>query len=127
MNLTKHFTLDELNPLGLKLTPAIVANLKLLAEQLEQIRTALGDRPITITSGYRSRAIELEKGRSGQSRHVLGEAADITVKGLTPRMVQRALAWWPGGMGYGKTFTHIDIRHLSTLRPTRHRKVRWYY
>lgn len=126
-SLTKHFTLEDLNPLGLPLTAAIRANLLLLAKSLEDIRRILGNRPISITSGYRSRAVELEHNRTGNSRHTLGEAADIVVKGLTPKMVQRALEFWPGGMGYGKTFTHIDIRHLSTLRPTAQRKARWYY
>jgi uncharacterized protein YcbK (DUF882 family) len=125
--LTKHFTLEELNPLNLPLTPTIRANLLLLAEALEYIRSVLGDRPISITSGYRSRAVELKHKRSGNSRHTLGEAADIVVKGLSPKMVQRALQFWLGGMGYGDTFTHIDIRHISKTRPTAERRARWYY
>jgi zinc D-Ala-D-Ala carboxypeptidase len=127
MQLTKHFSLAELNPLGLNVPPAILANLKVLAQQLEHIRTALGNRPINVTSGYRSRAVELRHGRAGNSRHTLGEAADITVSGMNPDMVQRALSWWPGGLGLANTFTHIDIRHISTLRPTTHQRVRWRY
>lgn len=126
-SLTKNFTLEELNPLGLTLTKKLRENLLLLATELEIVRKDLGNRPITVVSGYRSKAVELKHGRDGRSRHVLGEAADIQVAGLNPKMVQRALFGWLGGMGYGEDFTHLDVRHLSTSRPTSQRRARWDY
>jgi len=126
--LTKHFSEAELNPLRLPLTRVLRANLLLLAVNLEAIRAHLGGRKIRITSGYRNIATELANGRAGGSRHVLAEAVDIIVEGLTPKLVQDRLeSWWPGGMGRGRTFTHIDIRHLSTLRKTTYRFARWDY
>jgi hypothetical protein len=36
---------------------------------------------------------------------------DVVVSGLTPKQVQDALDdTWEGGLGYGGTFTHLDIR-----------------
>jgi uncharacterized protein YcbK (DUF882 family) len=125
--LTPHFSLEELNPLGLKVPKKVLANLKLVALELEIIRKAFGNRPISFTSGYRSRAVELEHGRDGLSRHVLGEAVDIVIQGLNAKTVQLGLATWPGGLGLANGFTHLDIRHLSTSRPTAKRYVRWRY
>jgi hypothetical protein len=65
MNLSDHFTLEELAQsdtavrLGIDNTPseAVIAHLKVLALGLERIRAVLG-RPITIKSGYRCEALE---------------------------------------------------------------------
>jgi uncharacterized protein YcbK (DUF882 family) len=125
--LTPHFTLEELNPQGAPLTVALRASLAVLAHELEGVRHKLGGRPIKVTSGYRTARYNRGIGGTPGSRHVLAEAADIQVQGLTPKEVQAELADWPGGMGYGESFTHLDIRHLSRARPTTHRRVRWHY
>jgi zinc D-Ala-D-Ala carboxypeptidase len=122
-----HFNLTEFTPPGARLTPAVKKNLEVLMGELEKIRVLLGNKPMTITSGYRSIVWEKSRKRSGNSRHCLGEAADFTHATLTPAQVQAKLANWPGGLGYGKNFTHVDIRHLSTSRPTQKKRVRWDY
>lgn len=97
MNLSEHFTLEEMtfsqtatrhgvfnNP-----PPEAVANLVRLAiTVLEPLREALG-KPIRITSGYRSPVINRLVGGAPESAHVDGRAADIVVPGMRPYDVCR--------------------------------------
>jgi len=90
---------------------AVLANLKRLAEKLEEVRAHLGNRPMIITSGYRDPQYNRLVGGVKNSTHTRGLAADIVVPGMSPQQVQAKLKpWWPGGLGSYKTFTHIDIR-----------------
>ena len=62
MNLTEHFTLEELTHTDhrqLDNTPndAELENLKRLAEFLEQVKTVLGGKPIMVNSAFRSKAV----------------------------------------------------------------------
>lgn len=108
--LTPHFTLAELNKRGEQLTPELIGNLKRLAIKLEEVREKLGNRPITVTSGYRSPAWNRRVGGVSNSWHIKGLAADIKVAGISPQRVQRMLEdWWPGGLGKASTFTHLDL------------------
>lgn len=86
MNLTKNLTLEELTNsasakrLGIsnKPTEEHIKNLKLLAENIFQPIRDHFDKPIKISSGYRSQ--ELNKaiaGSSKTSQHNKGEAIDI--------------------------------------------------
>jgi zinc D-Ala-D-Ala carboxypeptidase len=45
--------------------------------KLEALRHALGDQPITVTSGFRSYACNNAVGGSSSSRHLYGDAADL--------------------------------------------------
>lgn len=91
----KHFTLDELTHSqaaarkGLSNDPDAAAceHLQALVDNvLDPLREALG-RPIVISSGYRSPAVNKAVGGASSSQHVLGQAADITVPGLTVAQV----------------------------------------
>jgi uncharacterized protein YcbK (DUF882 family) len=94
---------------------------RLLVNYLQSIRDYFG-KPVKITSGYRTVAEHftleqqgLETGR--YSLHLEGKAADIVVEGITPDEAQE---WWKkqnvsGGLGCGKSFTHIDTRNSDTL------------
>lgn len=92
MNLTEHFSLAELvasqvsTRQGIDNMPAptIVANLTRLAALLEQVRAVVG-APITISSGYRSPALNKAIGGAANSAHVLGLAADISTNKLAPK------------------------------------------
>ena len=92
MNLSPHFSLAELvasqvaTRKGIDNTPApaIVANLTRLAALLEQVRALVG-APITISSGYRSPALNRAVGGAASSAHVLGLAADISTNKLAPK------------------------------------------
>lgn len=75
-------------PLG----PAL-RNLQRLAQVLEQLRTLLGGVPITITSGYRSGAINTLVGGALNSAHLSGLAADLIAPQFgTPRRIAQAVA-----------------------------------
>lgn len=80
--LTPHFSLEELtvtNQRGLNNRPGLRARqrLRALAKTLEAVRAALGHRPVVITSGYRSAAVNRAVGGSPTSAHMRGEAADF--------------------------------------------------
>ena len=85
MNLTQHFTLEELSHSdyadahGIKNYPSQQAqqNLMMLCVLiLEPLRMSLG-QPITINSGYRCKEVNLGVGGVSTSHHLLGLAADI--------------------------------------------------
>jgi uncharacterized protein YcbK (DUF882 family) len=102
-----HRTVQDLQSIKLKHLEKLV----ILAQRLEQVRSQLGNRPIRITSGWRDMLTNQRVGGARLSRHLIGEAVDIVVSGLTPKQVQDALdPTWEGGLGYGGTFTHLDIR-----------------
>ena len=92
MNLTDHFTLEELTQTSHREfdnTPneAEKANLQRLAEFLEIVKSTLNNRPIMINSAFRSKAVNDSVGSKDTSQHRLGCAADIKVPGMTPRQV----------------------------------------
>ena len=73
--------------------------------------------PVTIMSGYRTEEYNEKIGGAAKSQHVLGKAADIRVRGVSPSAVYRWLdTWHEGGLGRYDTFTHVD---------TRTNKARW--
>ncbi|OZI27992.1 peptidase M15 [Bordetella genomosp. 7] len=101
MRLSKHFTLTELTRsataqrLGLDNSPTVheLANLMRLAAVLEDVRHVLGSRPILISSGFRSEAVNKAVGGSTSSAHRLGLAADFTCPDFgSPLMVCKAIA-----------------------------------
>lgn len=96
MNITPHFTLDELtftdhrefdNTPG----PTELANLKRLADLLEQVKVVLGGKPIMINSAFRSKQVNDAVGSKDTSQHRIGCAADIRVPGMTPDQVVKAI------------------------------------
>lgn len=99
MQLSKHFALSEFTDSntararGIKNDPgpAHLANLRRVAIGLEWARSILG-RPIRLTSGYRSPALNAAVGGSRTSDHANGLAADITVSGMSALEVARQLA-----------------------------------
>lgn len=78
-------------------------------ELLDQIREDAGI-PLVLTCAYRSKAWELEKGRSGNSAHTRGLAVDIRCNTSANRyaIIDAALANNVRRIGVGKTFVHID-------------------
>ena len=90
MQLSEHFTLDELVASEYAIrhhidnTPSdeIVANLQSLADGLERARRVL-NRPMIVSSGYRCPKVNAGIGGSKGSFHMKGLAADFTVVGLS--------------------------------------------
>lgn len=92
MNLSPNFTLEELTHTdhrNLENEPneTELANLKRLAEFLEEVKALLGGKPIIVNSAFRSKAVNDAVGSSDRSQHRLGCAADIRVPGMTPNEV----------------------------------------
>jgi putative chitinase len=96
--LTAHFALDELvttehREFDNSPPPDVVATLRNTAAQMEAVRRLLGDRVITVSSGYRCRALNRAVGGSRTSAHLSGHAVDFNCYGFgVPRAVCRAIA-----------------------------------
>lgn len=116
--LSPHFQLKEFlhngSPEGL--TIWVVTRLSRLAVALEEVRTKLGNKPIHINSGFRTPEHNKEVGGVPNSQHLVGDAADIVVEGMTPKEVQASLKDWRGGLGSYSTWTHVDV---SVVPPKR--------
>ena len=96
MNLTEHFTLEELTITDHREfdnTPNETerANLVRLAELLEQVKVAIGGKPVMVNSAFRSKQVNDAVGSKDTSQHRLGCAADIRVPGVTPDQVVKAI------------------------------------
>ena len=129
MNLTPHFTLDELTASesaernGWDNTPndAELENLKRLADFLEQVNVVLGGKPIMINSAFRSKKVNDSVGSKDTSQHRIGCAADIRVPGMTPDQVVRKVI--ASGIGYDQVirefdrWTHISIPNVDGGKP----------
>jgi zinc D-Ala-D-Ala carboxypeptidase len=100
MRLSQNFNLAEFTrsakaaELGIdnKPEPAHMESLRLLCVHvLQPLREHLG-RPISITSGYRSPALNAAVGGAKGSQHSLGQAADIKVGGIPAEDLARIIA-----------------------------------
>lgn len=83
-----------------------------LVNVLQKIRTHFG-KSVTITSAYRTPGKNKAVGGQTYSRHLYGRAADIKVKGVSPKTVAayaEKLLPGKGGIGTYSTFTHVDVR-----------------
>lgn len=83
-----------------------------LVEVLQNIRTHFG-KALVINSAYRSHTRNKAVGGATTSQHLYGTAADIYIKGVTPKQVAdyaEKLLPNKGGIGVYSTFTHIDVR-----------------
>lgn len=83
-----------------------------LVSVLQKIRAHFG-KPVTITSAYRTPAHNKKVGGVADSQHLFGVAADIKVKGISPRTVGQyaeQLLTGKGGIGVYDSFVHIDVR-----------------
>jgi len=97
--LSPHFSLEELTHSdvavrnGYDNTPdeATILNLTRLAEFLEKVKRLLNDKPVMISSAYRSKQVNDAVGSKDTSQHRLGCAADIRVPGMTPDEVTQAI------------------------------------
>lgn len=136
MNLTKHFTLQEMTASevgarrGFDNTPNAteLANLVRTAELLEEVR-ALLSKPILVNSAFRSKQVNDAVGSRDTSQHRLGCAADIRVPGMNPDQVCRSIInsgiqfdqlireFWTADSGGG--WTHISVPNTKDATPRR--------
>jgi hypothetical protein len=126
MQLSEHFTLEELTATSHRQfdnTPNAteMANLVRLAAFLEQVKTALGGKPVMINSGFRSKQVNDSVGSKDTSQHRIGCAADIRVPGMTPNEVVKAIM--ASDIGYDQlirefdSWTHISVPNTVSTAP----------
>lgn len=121
MNLSEHFSLDELTASQTALRkgidntppPVVTEKLRMLAATLEQVRKLLGNNPIHISSGYRCLALNRAIGSGNLSAHVLGYAVDFTCPSFgAPKEVANKIAESPirfDQLIYEGTWVHLSI------------------
>jgi len=129
MQLTANFSLEELTRSeaadrnGWDNIPneQEIANLKRLAELLQQVKTAVGGKPVMINSGFRSKRVNDAVGSKDSSQHRLGCAADIRVPGMKPREVVEACI--ASGVPFDQiilefdSWTHISVPNTPEFKP----------
>jgi hypothetical protein len=126
MNLTEHFTLEELTHTDHREfdnTPneQELANIKRLAEFLEEVKTTLDGKPIMVNSAFRSKQVNDAVGSKDTSQHRIGCAVDIRVPGMTPDQVVRAVI--AAGLPYDQVirefdrWTHLSIPNTPEAKP----------
>lgn len=110
-----YFTWAEATHGGTRMPPnqATVDAMVRIAKMAQQARERIG-RPFIVTSWYRPPAVNKAVGGASSSRHMVGDAIDFTVEGLTGSQLYWTLdPWWPGGLGRYIKFSnlcHIDAR-----------------
>ena len=98
-------------------------NLKRLAELLEQVKRLLGDKPIMVNSGFRSKQVNDAVGSSDRSQHRVGAACDFRVPGMTPNEVVKAVI--ASDIPYDQIirefdrWTHISVPNEPNGKPRR--------
>lgn len=126
MNLTEHFTLEELTHTDHRQfdnTPndAEIANLVRLAEFLEKVKEVLGGKPIIVNSAFRSAEVNRAVGSSDKSQHRRGCACDFRVPGMTPDEVVKAIV--ASDLKYDQcirefnSWIHISIPNTEDAKP----------
>jgi hypothetical protein len=126
MNLTEHFTLEELTHTDHREfdnTPneTELANIQRLAEFLEEVKTALGGKPVMVNSAFRSKQVNDAVGSKDTSQHRIGCAVDIRVPGLTPDQVVKTII--AAGLEYDQVirefdrWTHLSIPNTPDAKP----------
>lgn len=116
-NITEHFTREEFDCHdGTAVPPSMRISLKELCNNLEILRDHL-QRPISITSGFRTIIWNEKQGGAPKSQHLSACAADIKVKDLNTNTLAGAIEkliahgkMKQGGLGIYDTWVHYDIR-----------------
>jgi hypothetical protein len=126
MNLTEHFSLEELTTTSHRQfdnTPneTELANLQKLAEFLEEVKALLDGKPIMINSAFRSKQVNDSVGSKDTSQHRTGSAADIRVPGMSPDAVVRALV--ASDLPFDQVIREFDAWTHISISPTPRRQA----
>lgn len=95
LRISPNFTLREFvrsqtaSRLGIDNRPSteVLINLVYLSQAMEMVRKTCGNKPVTVSSGYRSKALNAEIGGATNSDHIEGRACDFIVSGMSNRDV----------------------------------------
>ena len=118
--LSEHFTLEELTfsataqrkQIDNKPPAEVLDNMKRLAAGLEEVRAALGNKPMRINSGYRSPKLNRAVGGARLSAHMAGYAADFVCPEFgSPLKIVKALA--ATGIQFDKLIQEGTWVHIS--------------
>jgi hypothetical protein len=126
MQLTQNFSLEELTHTDHREydnTPndAELENLKRLAEFLEEVKAALGGRPVMVNSAFRCKQVNDAVGSRDTSQHRVGCAVDFRVPKLTPDEVVKIII--AAGLPYDQVirefdrWTHVSIPNKEGDKP----------
>ena len=118
--ITTNFSLEEFNCKdGSAMPNDVMINIIKLAKNLQVLRDAIG-KTISITSGYRSPEYNAKIKGAKFSQHIKGTAADIQVKGVTPKEVAKVIEgliasgkMQQGGIGIYPNWVHYDTRGVK--------------
>jgi hypothetical protein len=94
-------------------SPAVVYNIIRIAEVMQNVKGLFGGAPIKVNSWYRDPVTNRRVGGASQSRHMVGDAVDFHIPGVSLVDVYNRLdPWWGsrGGLARGQGFVHIDGR-----------------
>lgn len=125
----KHFTIEEFlqsataRAHGIDMTPppAVAASLEALcANVLDPLRERLG-QPVRVSSGYRPPALNPLVGGANSSQHTAGEAADISVNGMTPKELCEAIIKF--GLPFDQLIEEFGAWSHVSYRPKGRREV----
>lgn len=124
--MTPHFSVEEFDQHGWPEHPSvpypsewIADRLTPLCESLEIVRRAMGNLPVTVISGYRTKAYNERVGGALRSQHCEGRAADVWIEGvkerdlLSLRVLQlSSMGALPlvKGIGLYRRWVHLDVR-----------------
>lgn len=128
MNLSDHFTLEEAvlsqtaerQKISNVPSAAIVAVMIATAKSLERVRALLGV-PISISSWYRSSALNFAVGGVPSSQHLKGEAVDFIAYGYgTPADICKQLIRYPELISFDQlilehTWVHISFSSVPSI------------
>lgn len=121
MNLSDHFTLEEatLSQTASRQnipnipTTAIIGVMTATANRMERIRALLG-HPITISSWYRSSALNRAVGGVPNSQHISGEAVDFICPAFgTPADICHAILGVPELISFDQLILEHTWVHIS--------------
>lgn len=127
--LSVHFSLEELtrseaadrNGWSNAPNEQEVNNLRRLAGLLEQVKIAVGWKPVMVNSGFRSKQVNDAVGSKDSSQHRLGCAADIRVPGMRPiEVVEACIA---ANLPFDQiilefdSWTHISVPNTPEFKP----------
>jgi len=115
--LTAHFALEELactqhRDIDNRPPPEVVTALRTTAARMEEVRRLLGDRVLSVSSGYRCPELNQAVGGVRTSAHLAGHAVDFNCYGFgNPAAVCRAIA--ESRLGFDQLIEEGSWCHVS--------------